>query len=236
MAVHAQSNECPSCGKPLVTEAMVCIQCGYDRRKRRRLVTVKSVGRALGLSRVSGFQSFLTLILCMGFTALLVPMALRLPAWIEAEIVVGAWWGLWCIALTLFLYKGWLVMHDFEKPTISRPGPAKDSRSRSAWGNSWWYFPDFGGSGDGGEALIGCLALIVLIILLPFIIIFLIEATLLLTFVMYMLIRGMLAQVANSRLGCRGRFGKSLGYGVLWATVYSAPLAGLVWFAHRIHT
>jgi hypothetical protein len=70
---------------------------------------------------------------------------------------------------------------------------------------------------------------------LPFIIVFVVQAALLLAFVMYFLIRGMLAQVANSRPRCRQRLGRSLAFGILWATVYTAPLAGLTWLVHRLH-
>src|SRR5262245_36989122 len=119
MTDQAVQNGCPSCGKWLAPNAVVCIQCGFDQRKGRRLRTIKSVRRALYLPRVSGVRSFFALLLCMGVTALVVPMALKLPAWIEAETVIGVWWAIWCVALTLFLYNGWLVTHDFQKPTFS---------------------------------------------------------------------------------------------------------------------
>ena len=234
MGELATQNVCPSCGKALASNGVVCVQCGFDGRKGQRLRTI--VRRALYLPRVSGAQSFLTLLLCMGITALMVPMALRLPVWIEAEIVVAIWWAIWCGALTLFLYNGWLVTHDFKQPTFSTPAPSrdagKDSYNRGWWdGFFWGSFPDFGGD----DAVVGCLALIVLIILLPFLVVFLVEAALFLAFVMYLLIRGMLAQVANSRLKCRGRLARAFGFGVLWATLHTAPLAGLVWLVHRFH-
>ena len=142
------------------------------------------------------------------------------------------------------MYNGWLVTHDFQKPAFSSltptkegessRGSAKDSYNRGWWdGFFWGSFPDFGGNDN---AIVGCLALVVLIILLPFILVFLVEAAIFLAFVMYFMIRGMLAQVANSRRGCGGRLGRSLGFGVLWATLYTAPLAGIVWFVHRLHS
>jgi hypothetical protein len=70
---------------------------------------------------------------------------------------------------------------------------------------------------------------------LPFLIVFLAEAAVMVAFVLYLLIRGMLAQVANARLRCRGRMVRSFAFGVLWATLYTAPLAGFVWFVHRLH-
>ena len=52
---------------------------------------------------------------------------------------------------------------------------------------------------------------------------------------LYFVVRGMLARVINDRHRCRGRLVRSLGWSLLWATVYSAPLAGAVWFVHYVH-
>src|SRR5262249_34375544 len=149
--------------------------------------------RALYLPRVSGVRSFFTLLLCMGITALVVPMALKLPAWIEAEVVIAFWWAIWCVALTLFLYNGWLVTHDFQKPTFSGAAAAKraESSRQAAWwdGFFWGSLPDFDGDDN---PVVGCLVLLLLIVLLPFILVFLVEAAVSLAFVMYLLIRGML--------------------------------------------
>ncbi len=226
---------CPGCGKWLAPAAVVCIQCGFDKRKGRRLQTIRSVRRALYLPRVSGVQSFLVLLLCMGVTALIVPMAFKLPAWIKAEIVLAAWWGIWCLALTLFLYNGWLVSHDFETPQFSG-GAVRWDRDRGDYSRGWWdgfFWGLLPMDLEGG--LFGCLALLVLIFVLPFLIVFLVEAAVMVAFVLYLLIRGMLAQVANARLRCRGQLGRSLAFGVLWATLYTLPLAGLVWFVHWLH-
>src|ERR1043166_7721274 len=240
MGDKSAETSCPSFGGWIVSEAVVCLSCGYDRRQQRRLGTI--VKRALLLPRVSGVQSFFVLLLCMGVTALVVPMALRFPLWIDVEIVIAGWWVIWCIALTLFLYNGWLVTHDFKTPTFSNPlakKPEEKKRSdyhRGWWDGYWWGSLDFGGSVEGGEAILGCLLLLLLIIAMPFILVFLVEAAVGLTFVCYFLVRGMLAQVANARgRRAQGRLLPSLGQGVLWATVYTAPLAGLVWFVHWLH-
>jgi hypothetical protein len=52
---------------------------------------------------------------------------------------------------------------------------------------------------------------------------------------MYSLVRGMLAKVANDEHGCEGNLLKASAWGALWATVYIAPLAGLVWLVHALH-
>jgi hypothetical protein len=246
MGDQAVQNVCPGCGKELAPDGVVCIQCGFDKRQGRRLQTIKLVRRALCLPRISGARSFAVLLVCMAVTLLVVPMALKptgleLPVWVEAEIIIAVWWAIWCVALTLFLYNGWLVTHDFQKPQFANPvrqaasarESGKDSYERGWWDGFFWGSLDFGGDDN---PIVGCLALLALIILLPFIIVFLAQAAVLLAFVMYLLIRGMLAQVANSRLWCRNRLGRSLGFGVLYATLYTAPLAGLVWFVHRLHS
>jgi hypothetical protein len=57
----------------------------------------------------------------------------------------------------------------------------------------------------------------------------------LVAFLVYVLVRSMLARVLNDDQGCRGRLVSSVGRGLLWATVYTAPLAGVVWLIHRVH-
>ena len=57
--------------------------------------------------------------------------------------------------------------------------------------------------------------------LVLFILIFLVEAAVALTFVSYFLIRGMLAQVANARgRRAQGRLLPAVGQGVLWAEAW----------------
>ena len=45
----------------------------------------------------------------------------------------------------------------------------------------------------------------------------------------------MLAKVANDDHGCEGSMLRSAGWGGLWATVYIAPLAVLMWLVHLLH-
>ena len=44
----------------------------------------------------------------------------------------------------------------------------------------------------------------------------------------------MLARVANDRHGCEGDVPRALAWGGLWAAVYTAPTAGVVWVLHRL--
>ena len=54
-------------------------------------------------------------------------------------------------------------------------------------------------------------------------------------FLLYVITRGMLAGVTNDRHRCRGSLARAAGRGLGWATVYTAPLAGVVWFVHFVH-
>src|SRR5262249_45818826 len=62
--------------------------------------------------RVSG--KFAAAGLAIGFvlSAALVPMALHLPVWIDAEIVLTIWWAVWFAVLSRFLYTGTRVTDD----------------------------------------------------------------------------------------------------------------------------
>ena len=51
---------------------------------------------------------------------------------------------------------------------------------------------------------------------------------------LYGLIRGMLARIVNDDHGCAGQFGKSLLWGTVWASVYTGPMALLVWMVHLV--
>ena len=56
--------------------------------------------------RVSGTITALWLVACLVLTAVLIPAVLRLPRWVEFEIVLGVWWVVWFAALTWFLFRG----------------------------------------------------------------------------------------------------------------------------------
>jgi hypothetical protein len=193
----------------------------------------RSLGRRLRVLRLSGKATAAWLVLCFALTAVLIPMALRLPLWVDFEIVVGAWWAIWLIVLTCLLYSGQRVSDDHQmgqprnwfsvgSTTVSRTDP-----DRAWWDGFFW------GScvcdGEGVAILIG-LVLLVLLIWVLFEI-----AIPLLLFLLYFITRGMLARVINDRHRCRGRLIKSVSWALLWATVYTAPLAGAVWFVHNVH-
>jgi hypothetical protein len=53
-------------------------------------------------------------------------------------------------------------------------------------------------------------------------------------FLAYALVRGALARVANDEHGCEGSLVRAATWGALWATVYVAPLALVVWALHLV--
>ena len=101
---------------------------------------------------------------------------------------------------------------------------------------SWWDSFSWGLLvGDEEAVAYGCLIVIGLVILAG-LVWFLIEVAIpLVLFMLYFVTRGMLAQVVNDRHRCRGRLGRALAWGFVWATLYTAPLAATVWFVHFVH-
>ena len=181
--------------------------------------------------RVSGTITALWLVACLVLTAVLIPAVLRLPRWVEFEIVLGVWWVVWFVALTWFLFRGLRVTDDlaFHQPRnwfSSGTTQAKSESSGSWWDGFWW------GSSCGGDAVLVLVGVVALFIGTWF----LIEVAIpVVFFLLYLITRGMLAGVANDRHHCRGNVARAAGWGFLWATVYTGPLAGAVWLVHFVH-
>jgi hypothetical protein len=205
------------------------------KRRRRRL--------NFRLPLVSGVTSAIVLVLCFGVTALLIPFAVRQKPWIDAEIVCAAWWLIWIVGLSILLYTGHRISDDY------RPGQprnwftwlgdrAEDMPGATHFSSGCWWFPI--DALTGGE---GCLAILVVIVALLVILSaawFLIEIAFpVVGFAVYFLVRGMVGAVVNDRHGCEKSLPRAIGWGTLWATLYTAPLALLVFLVHlltgRVH-
>ncbi len=199
--------------------------------EQRRLQRRQRLLALVRLPMASGRVSAAVLFACLVATAVLVPMTLRLPAWIDIEIVLGLWWLIWVAALTVLLHAGRRLSDDHQ---LQKP--------RSWFGKDMWNFLDWVPAGNfsvGDEGCLGTLGLLLLLIVaIPLLLLaiwFLVEIALpAIAFLTYFLVRGMLARVVNDRRGCKGDLPRALLWGGLWATLYTAPLAGLVWFVHRI--
>src|SRR5262249_46714596 len=251
---------------------MVDTQPPPKQTSRRQLLA-----RAARLPRLSGKASAAWLLICFILTGLLIPAVLRLPSWIEYEVVLAIWWVVWLAVLTRLLYTGQRVAddHRLQEPRnwfASSKGRAESSPAAgapSAVAPGWlasnkegkqgeavakqpdtpaghrkgrddhaaWWSGFFWGStlGDGEAVAVGCLIVIGLVLLVG-VIWFLVEiAITVVLFLLYFVVRGMLAQVINDRHHCRGRPGRALARGFVWATAYTAPLAAAVWFVHYVH-
>jgi hypothetical protein len=198
-----------------------------------------SLAKRVRLPRLSGKASAAWLAVCFALTAVLIPMALRLPRWVEFEIVLALWWVIWLAVLTRLLYTGQRVAddHQLREPRnwfSSSRSEQKEQRNNSDGG--WWdgfFWDSF--LGDAERIAVGCLVVIGLI-LLAGLVWFLIEVAIpLVLFVLYFVTRGMLAQVVNDRHHCRGHLGRAISWGFVWATAYTVPLGAGVWFVHYAH-
>src|SRR5258707_11965459 len=66
------------------------------------------------LPMVSGKASAAAMLACLALTALLIPMALRLDPWLDAEIVLAGWWVVWTVGLAYLLFTGQRVSDDHQ--------------------------------------------------------------------------------------------------------------------------
>lgn len=197
------------------------------RRKEQR----RRLAKTVQLPMLSGKASALILVACFVLTAVLIPMALKLDRWIEYEIVLAVWWLLWAVMLTAILYKRKRVSHDYQWREPRKWFNIKDL-------TNWYGGMDPGPITLPADDVVGtaCLVILVLLILAPALICLawvVIEVALpAVAFVMYLVVRGMLARVANDWHGCQGNLLKAAFWGTLWATVYTLPLALVVWAVH----
>jgi hypothetical protein len=189
------------------------------------------------LRRLSGKAAAAWLVVCFLLTAVLIPMALRLPHWVEYEIVLAVWWVVWFGVLTTFLYRGLRVAddHALQQPRNWFSGWFSSNKSKSEKQceprGSWWD-GFFWGWFLGDELVFLLVAGVVLLVGIW--LVFEVAIPVLL-FLLYVVARGMLAGVANDRHRCRGRLVRSVVWGFIWATAYMGPLAAAVWFVHFVH-
>jgi hypothetical protein len=209
-----------------------------EERARRRM-GLPSLRKRLKLPKVSGKGSVLVLVLCFAASAFIVlPLAWKKPVWIEVEVVLAAWWVVWAVFLSILLHRGWHVSDDhmWTGPSgywFSKSGDAEPS-------GCGWYFLDFGGFDLGasvGEGCAGVIAGVALtiaaLVVLFFVAWFVIEVAIPAgAFVTYLLIRMMLARVANDHHGCENDWLKAGVWGLIWATIYTIPQVLVVWLVH----
>jgi lysylphosphatidylglycerol synthetase-like protein (DUF2156 family) len=204
--------------------------------------------------RISGRATALVVCASLAASAILLPASLKLPRWIEAELVLALWWVIVLGALSVLLYRGFRLRDDYvyfapwdrpSSPSEGADGAKKGKISSSNSGSSsssGCSSADLTGCGldgcSGGIEGEGCLAAIVVgiglavafgaawvVVELAMPVVFL---------VMYWAFMRAIGRVANDRHGCEGSLSKSIGWGALWATIYVLPIAALTWALHLL--
>ena len=189
---------------------------------------MRRVARAIA-PRVSARTTGLVLLGAFGISALLVPSALHLSRWLEAELVLVAWWAIVGSTLTTLLFRGYRLADDYAHFV---PGALR--RGREGGGASLPDVADLGGDGDLGEGCAGVVIGAVLVVLALGLAWLVVELVLPVAFLLaYGLFLSAIARVANDRHGCEGSVARALLWAFGWASVYLGPLALLVALVHQ---
>jgi uncharacterized protein (DUF983 family) len=173
-------------------------------------------------------------------SAVVLPVSLKLPRWIEFEVVLFAWWSILFGTLAVLLYKGTVLRDDYafsarwglSSPNENAVGDSTAFTSSSnASGNSSWLDVDTGCAeveGCGGMLaglIFAALAFAATWILLE-------VAFPVLLFLAYWLLVGAIGRVVNDKHACESNLARATFWGALWATVYTFPVALVVWGIH----
>jgi hypothetical protein len=192
-------------------------------------------------SPVSGVWTSGILIACMIVVGVALPGILHLPRWVEVEIVLGAWWLLWAMCLTVLLYRGWRISNDhlLAKPSVpwDRDENALAPSRRDRDGCGCDGCDPTAGCSDGscGEVVFeGLIVAVVLaaVALSAWVVVELVAPTLF--FFAYVLVRNSLARVANDRHDCTHDILRALAWGAYWASLYIIPFILLLAAIHRL--
>lgn len=221
---------------------------GAARPAANRLAAMAVVGDRVRLPGVSGRWSALVLLVLFVVVAIVLPLALHRSAWVEAEIVVVAWFFIWTVVLAWLGYSGRTVDEDwdgFHRPRrlFGRGGGSGGESSVPVEAVPYLDLsgvdlPDLDGGGDGGG--LGCLGVILasvvviaavaaIVVVFYFTIGYVIP---LVVVALYTIVRAMLNHVAARGHVTRGNLALSVARGAIWAAAYTAPLALAIWLIH----
>jgi hypothetical protein len=189
--------------------------------------------------RVSGKVTALVVVASLVAAAVLVPASLRLPRWIEAEMVLGIWWLVLAVTLVVLLYRGFRLKDDlvyfvpWDRPAAPDK-PGTEGPNRRGLGSG-------GCVGDGCSGVDGEGAAVIVVVVIALVVALgaawlMVEIAMpLLFFLMYTVLMRAIRRAASDRRGCEGDLVKALGSGALWATIYVLPIAALTWAVHALH-
>ena len=220
--------------KPVISEREVELAAGeglLGRAKNPYRARIARVARRV--VPLSGKATALAMTAAFVVSAAVLPIGLRLPRWVEFELVLAVWWLGMAGLASVLLFKGWRLAEDhrlaIELPSLGQSaasGPGKKSQGG-------WADPGCSDLGGCGEAFI-----IVLVLAVAAIAAWLVVEIVLpvLVFAVYYLVVKSLARVARDLHGCEARLARSLFWGSVWGTLYLAPLSGLVWMVHALAT
>jgi hypothetical protein len=212
-------------------------------------------------------------------TALLVPVALHMPRWLEAEAVLGTWWVMGAVALSVLLFRGARLADDFVyRPPWHRPGERRSTAASSRFStaptplmvppvptpatNASPMDSSVGASSTGSTrkraagsstglgssagwldpsgclGVEGCAGALVGILLAAaafaaaWLVVELVAPIVFLLF--YAVLIRAVARVTRDNRGCKGNIGRSLAWGLLWASTYAAPVLAFVWLLQAV--
>ena len=180
--------------------------------------------------RASTRSAVLLVVACMSFTALALPFAVHLPRWLEAEVVVGAWWLTWAVVLAVLAYRG-RPLDETHELAITSPfrGGSKDAGlDPPPKRRRWLSWADL--SFDAGGLLVALAVAFVIGVGLvaAWVVVELAAPTVF--FIAYLGIAKALRRARAASL--RGDLVRSALHGALWATAYVVPLATGIMLLH----
>ncbi len=191
----------------------------------------KRLTRALALPLVSGRSSALVLLGALALSALAIPLAGKLPVWVEFEIVLAVWWVTWVATLAHLLYHGRRVSDDYAWRSSRNWFSGQGTAEGHAAGEVGHGCADLGMGAEGCQE--GFLIIVAFFLLLGAAWLLLEIAIPAVGFLAYVLVRGMLARIANDKHDCKGHADRALLWAAAWSTVYVVPLAAAVWGVHE---
>jgi hypothetical protein len=176
-------------------------------------------------------------------SAVLLPASLRLPRWMEAESVLASWWAFTFCLLSVLLYRGTRLREDhafhvrWALPSLGSSSPAR-GRSERTGGSNWLDGASSGCSDPGCVDAEGCGGVLIGILIAGLALVaawLVVELVLpVVFFLVYWLVLKAIARVVNDRHECAGDWMRATGWGAVWATTYTLPLALVVWTVHAL--